>query len=465
MMSPLVAAARSLAERAHATQRRKALNQPYISHLEAVAELLRTHGHDDELTIAAAYLHDVLEDQPAFAAELIATMPNEVADTVRALSEPKQRGDGSPMPKSERFAAYLSGLSVDADAVRRALPVSCADKIHNTLSLIEAEAGGDPILMKLTTRPGEHRSQLARLRPLYAPRVTPSLLAAYDDAARGFEQLLARWLPGRAALIAAEAHLGQLDEAGAPYIYHPMQLAMATADHDERTVALLHDVVEDTSWTLDALAREGYGEPILRALDALTRRSDERYEDFIARIAHDRLATRVKLLDLAHNSDLSRLPGPPSEADLARLERYRAATVTLQQASQARSLYVRLDAESCARVRAHARLEVARGEHVTLAYRVQPSQLDPSWIPGGYAVGSAVELRVVAERANERVQAFVVELAGSRVRPIDGAVLHVTVSRSAPARSRDANALLAGGVDVPVAPELVLAGVIEWADE
>ena len=460
-----MATARGLAERAHATQRRKALNQPYISHLEAVAELLRAHGHDDERTLAAAYLHDLIEDQSAFVDELIATMPVEVVDTVRALSEPKQDVDGRPKPKSERFAAYHAGLSADSDAVRRALPISCADKIHNTHSLVEAEAAGDPILMKLKTRPGDHRRQLERMRPLYAQHVTPSLLAAFDDAAEAFERLVARWLPGRAALIAAEAHLGQFDKAGAPYIYHPMQLAVSTRAADERVVALLHDVLEDTPWTLDALAREGFGASTLRALDALTRRSEESYEAFIARIARDRLASRVKLLDLAHNSDVSRLPGPPSDADHARLERYRAATATLQQTLQARNLYVRLSEQSRERVQALARLEVTRGDHVTLAYRVQPTALDPGWVPGGHTLGDRIELHAVAERANDRVQALVVEIAGSRLRPIDGAVLHITVSRSTIARSRDANALLTSGSETALHPPLELEGVVEWHDE
>ncbi len=98
---------------------------------------------------------------------------------------------------------------------------------------------------------------------------------------------------------------------------------------EQRIVAVLHDVLEDTSVTLSDLAREGFPLKILAALLALSRRENERYEDFVVRLGSDPLAREVKLADLADNSDLSRLvcPGP---VDMARLSRYREASAYLQ---------------------------------------------------------------------------------------------------------------------------------------
>jgi hypothetical protein len=464
-MRPLVAEARRIAERAHEGQVRKARGEPYFSHLEAVAALLVAHGHADDVTLAAAYLHDVVEDKPAFTDEMVRSMPAEVVETVRALTEPKQDSSGAPLVKAQRFDAYVLGLSSGTPAAQRALPVSCADKIHNTLSIVEAEAAGSGLLMTLKTRPGEHRAQLMRLRALYAPAVNASLLSAFDEAAGKLIALVEAWFPGRAAHIAAEAHLGQFDKAGAPYVFHPMQLAMETTDIAERTVALLHDVVEDSRWTLDALSREGCPSAVLRAVDALTRRSGETYDEFISRVARDRLATRVKLLDLGHNSDLSRIPNP-THTDRARVEKYRDAAARLRSELEKRSLYVRLTADSVEKARSFARLPVLRAEHVTLAYRVHPAALDARWIPGGASPGDLVDVTVAGELANTRVQLFVVEIGGTRARPSDGGVLHLTVSRSGDARSRDSNALLAAGAVPSPRPALVtLKGVVEWVDE
>jgi hypothetical protein len=465
MASTLLLTARDLAERAHRGQTRKALGQPYFSHLEAVAGILSAHGYTDEITLAAAYLHDLVEDQSAYTQEMKDVMPAAVVDTVLALTEPKRDANGAPKPKADRFDAYVQGLGAQTEATRRALPISCADKIHNALSIVEAETRGERLLMSLKTRPGDHRHQLARLRGLYAGAVDAALLSTYDDAARTLHDFIEAWFPGRAAMIAAEAHLGQFDKAGAPYFFHPMHLAAAARETDERTAALLHDVVEDTPWTLEALSREGCPERVLRALDALTRRKGESYEAFIERIAKDRLATRVKLLDLAHNSDLSRLAAP-TDADRERVEKYRRSSARLRRELEKRNLYVRLTPESVAAARARAVLPVARAEHVTLAHRIHPEELDASVIPGGRNLGDTVQVHVVAEAADEHVQVFGVEIEGTRTRPFDGGVLHLTVSRGARARSRDANDLLARGVAAPpTGAVLVLHGVVELVDE
>lgn len=132
----------------------------------------------------------------------------------------------------------------------------------------------------------------------------------------------------RAIALAAEAHAGQVDKAGAPYILHPLRLLLAVDTPEERIVAVLHDVVEDTPWTLEALRAEGFTQEVVDAVEALTKRAGESYEAFIERVAANPLARRVKRADLADNLDLGRLP-VVTEADLARLARYRAALARL----------------------------------------------------------------------------------------------------------------------------------------
>lgn len=133
----------------------------------------------------------------------------------------------------------------------------------------------------------------------------------------------------RAIAIAAEAHAGQADMAGAPYILHPLRVMLRMTTEDERIAAVLHDVVEDCpAFPIDRLAVARFSPDVLAALDALTRREGESYGDFIERAGANPLARRVKLADLADNSDLSRLPNP-GPADFRRQEKYRRATAQL----------------------------------------------------------------------------------------------------------------------------------------
>ncbi|WP_163996191.1 HD domain-containing protein [Pyxidicoccus caerfyrddinensis] len=133
-----------------------------------------------------------------------------------------------------------------------------------------------------------------------------------------------------ALALAVEAHRGQRDKAGQPYILHPLRVMMRLETDAERTVAMLHDVVEDTPWTLERLREAGYPEDVLRALDALTRRDGETYEAFIERLRPDALARRVKLADLEDNMDVRRLTAvTPKDAE--RLARYRAAWSRLRE--------------------------------------------------------------------------------------------------------------------------------------
>ncbi|BBR54653.1 MULTISPECIES: GTP pyrophosphokinase [Pseudomonas] len=133
----------------------------------------------------------------------------------------------------------------------------------------------------------------------------------------------------RAIAVAARAHEGQYDKGGAAYILHPLRVMMRVSTPEQRIVAVLHDVLEDTPLTLSDLAREGFPLKILAAVLALSRREGESYEAFVVRLGGDPLARQVKLADLADNSDLSRIPCP-GPADLARLCRYQQASAYLQ---------------------------------------------------------------------------------------------------------------------------------------
>jgi (p)ppGpp synthase/HD superfamily hydrolase len=133
-----------------------------------------------------------------------------------------------------------------------------------------------------------------------------------------------------AIALAVEAHRGQRDKSGKTYILHPLRVMMRLETDTERMVAILHDVVEDTPWTLERLRGLGYPEEVLSALDCLTKREGETYEAFIERILPHPLARRVKRADLEDNMDVRRLLAfTPRDAE--RLARYRAAWARLQE--------------------------------------------------------------------------------------------------------------------------------------
>jgi (p)ppGpp synthase/HD superfamily hydrolase len=134
-----------------------------------------------------------------------------------------------------------------------------------------------------------------------------------------------------AIALAVEAHRGQRDKAGQTYILHPLRLMLRQHGDTARMVAVLHDVVEDSSYTLERLRELGYPEEVLGALDCLTKREGETYEAFIERIRPHALARRVKLSDLEDNMDVRRLPTLTAK-DAERLTRYRAAWARLQEA-------------------------------------------------------------------------------------------------------------------------------------
>ena len=126
----------------------------------------------------------------------------------------------------------------------------------------------------------------------------------------------------RAIEIARQAHSGQLDKAGNDYISHPLRVMAMGQSTDEKIVGVLHDVVEDSAWTFEQLAAEGFAPHIIEALRCVTRLSDsEPYDKFIARVKENPLATAVKLNDLTDNMDIRRLPYL-SDKDVKRLKKY-----------------------------------------------------------------------------------------------------------------------------------------------
>ncbi len=128
----------------------------------------------------------------------------------------------------------------------------------------------------------------------------------------------------RAIQLATEAHQGQVDKAGHPYILHPLRVMFRVKTVEERIVAVLHDTIEDTSLTAEDLQREGFSSRVIEAIQCLTKNPGESYEQFIDRIKDNVLASRVKRADIRDNMDLSRLPSV-SEKDLTRMKKYHTA--------------------------------------------------------------------------------------------------------------------------------------------
>lgn len=112
-----------------------------------------------------------------------------------------------------------------------------------------------------------------------------------------------------------------MDKSGVPYVFHPIHLAEQMETEEEICTALLHDVVEDTKWTLKELEAEGFPTSVLEAVRLLNREKDVPYMAYIERLSGNQIARKVKLADLEHNSDLTRLI-EVTERDLRRQEKY-----------------------------------------------------------------------------------------------------------------------------------------------
>lgn len=130
--------------------------------------------------------------------------------------------------------------------------------------------------------------------------------------------------------IAVQAHSGQLDKAGQPYVLHPLRVMLLLSDEKDRIVGVLHDVIEDTDITYEYLKVNGFeGETeILEALESVTKKGGETYDEFIDRVSLNYIGKRVKLADLQDNMDLSRIPKPTTK-DFKRLKKYEEAKAKL----------------------------------------------------------------------------------------------------------------------------------------
>ena len=130
-------------------------------------------------------------------------------------------------------------------------------------------------------------------------------------------------LTKKAIKLAYKAHKDQYDKAGLPYITHPLHLAEGMSDEYTTIAALLHDVVEDTDITLDDLAKE-FPKEVIDALKLLTHQKGVPYMDYVAKIKTNDIAKAVKIADLKHNSDLTRLDCI-TDKDLERIKKYQKA--------------------------------------------------------------------------------------------------------------------------------------------
>lgn len=127
--------------------------------------------------------------------------------------------------------------------------------------------------------------------------------------------------------IAQKAYAGQVDKAGKDYILHPMTVASYMDTDTEKAIAYLHDVLEDTDVTVDAL-REIFPNEIVDTLITLTHRKDESYFEYIQRVSTSKLAKKIKVADLLHNLDITRIK-EPTKQDYERLEKYKKAILYL----------------------------------------------------------------------------------------------------------------------------------------
>lgn len=265
--------------------------------------------------------YDQAEPQPAAALAEDAEPVSEEPETEAAVPEPAAETPTLETPASEPDAAFAEFTWGD-----EAPP---------------EEASGDGTLTE-AAMPDAAPVEFAPVEfaPLdAAPAETQAAGGAFEETREAEEPAVidAVLLPDndvmleKAIRIAVEAHSGQADKAGQPYILHPLRMMLRMEDPTAMMAAVLHDVVEDTGWTLEALRREGFSEAVVEAVDGLTRRAKESYEAFIDRAAGHPVARRVKLADLEDNMDIRRL-GTLTKKDQARLLRYQKAWRRLKDA-------------------------------------------------------------------------------------------------------------------------------------
>lgn len=137
-------------------------------------------------------------------------------------------------------------------------------------------------------------------------------------------------LTKKAMKLCFEKHRNQVDKCGMPYLFHPFHVAESMPDEYTTCVALLHDIVEDTDVTLDQLRCEGFPDEVVDAVKLMTHDPNVPYLEYVKGIKKNSIAKIVKLSDLKHNSDLTRLDSV-TETDLKRVEKYKEAIAILNE--------------------------------------------------------------------------------------------------------------------------------------
>lgn len=149
------------------------------------------------------------------------------------------------------------------------------------------------------------------------------------ESAGGYIQIMIYTdLTTRAMSICFQAHKEQRDKGGMPYVFHPFHLAEQMSTEEEICTALLHDVIEDTAWTLERLAAQGFPGPVLDALALMTHKDGTPYLEYVRKLSVNPVAARVKLADLRHNSTAARLK-TITQKDTQRLRKYLKAQAIL----------------------------------------------------------------------------------------------------------------------------------------
>lgn len=128
--------------------------------------------------------------------------------------------------------------------------------------------------------------------------------------------------------IAGEAHCGQVDKGGKPYICHPLAVAASLEKTEHKIVGLLHDVLEDTTVTAEDLKQYGFPDEIIHSVQVMTKQPGMPYPDYLALVKGDACARCVKIADIRHNMEISRIANP-TEKDYLRLEKYKQALIFL----------------------------------------------------------------------------------------------------------------------------------------
>ena len=137
-------------------------------------------------------------------------------------------------------------------------------------------------------------------------------------------------LTKKALKLCFSAHKEQVDKTGLPYVFHPFHLAEQMDDEISTVCALLHDVIEDTDMTLEDILKMGFPNEVADVLSLLTHKEDVPYMDYVKEISKNPTATKVKIADLLHNSDMTRL-NVIDEYAVKRAEKYKNALEFLYQ--------------------------------------------------------------------------------------------------------------------------------------